>query len=65
LILLDKLYVLSYVFVVLTLAVVVRNSWVDATGDIDAAYKADRRGLIWLCTGYFALAAGILIVNLA
>ena len=34
LILLDKLYILSYVFVVLTMAVIVKNSWVDATGDI-------------------------------
>jgi hypothetical protein len=65
LILLDKLYVLSYVFVVLTLAVVVRNSWVDATGDLDAAYKADRRGLIFLSVGYFGCAAALLIFNLA
>jgi hypothetical protein len=65
LILLDKLYLLSYVFVVLTLAVVVRNSWVDATGDIDAAYKADRRGLVFLSVGYFGLAAAILLFNLA
>ncbi len=45
LILLDKLYILSYVFVVLTMAVIVRNSWVDATGDVAAATRADRRGL--------------------
>jgi hypothetical protein len=32
LLLLDKLYILSYALVVLTLAVIVRNSWVDATG---------------------------------
>ena len=37
LILLDKLYILSYAFVVLTMAVIVRNSWVDATGDVAAA----------------------------
>ena len=34
LILLDKLYIASYAFVVLSLAVVVRNSWVDAEGDV-------------------------------
>ncbi len=65
LILLDKLYVLSYVFVVLTLAVVVRNSWVDATGDLVAATRADRRGLVLLTAGYFGSAALILVVNLA
>jgi hypothetical protein len=65
LILLDKLYILSYVFVVLTMAVIVKNSWVDATGDIGAATRADRRGLILLTAGYFASAALILVVNLA
>ena len=43
LLLLDKLYILSYGFVVLTLAVIVRNSWVDATGDVARATRADRR----------------------
>ncbi len=65
LILLDKLYILSYVFVVLTMAVIVKNSWVDATGDIRAATRADRRGLVLLTGGYVASAALILIVNLA
>ena len=37
LLLFDKLYILSYAFVVLTLAVIVRNSWVDATGDVAKA----------------------------
>ena len=52
LILLDKLYVLSYAFVVLTMAVIVKNSWVDAEGDVATATKADRRGLLWLMAGY-------------
>ena len=56
LILLDKLYILSYVFVVLTMAVIVKNSWVDATGDIEAAKRADRRGLAWLTGRYVAAA---------
>jgi hypothetical protein len=37
--LLDKLYILSYVFTVLTMAVIVRNSWVDARGDVEAAQQ--------------------------
>jgi hypothetical protein len=48
LLLLDKLYILSSGFVVLTLAVIVRNSWVDATGDVARAARADRRA--WRCS---------------
>jgi hypothetical protein len=64
LILLDKLYILSYAFVVLTMAVIVRNSWVDATGDVAAATRADRRGLAVLTGAYFAAAALMLILSL-
>ena len=64
LILLDKLYILSYIFVVLTMAVIVRNSWVDATGDVSAATRADRRGLLVLTVAYFAAAALLLIITL-
>jgi hypothetical protein len=61
LLLLDKLYILSYAFVVLTLAVIVRNSWVDATGDVAKAAGADRRGLAIL-TGCYFTAAGLITV---
>jgi hypothetical protein len=64
LILLDKLYILSYAFVVLTMAVIVRNSWVDATGDVSAATRADRRGLAGLTVGYFGAAALIMVLEL-
>jgi hypothetical protein len=64
LILLDKLYILSYAFVVLTMAVIVRNSWVDATGDISAAVRADRVGLAILTAGYIVAAALMLILSL-
>jgi len=66
LILLDKLYILSYVFIVLTMAVVVRNSWLDASGEhLATARRADRVGLAALTIGYFGCAALILLVNLA
>jgi hypothetical protein len=65
LILLDKLYILSYVFTVLTMAVIVRNSWVDARGDVDAAQAADRRGLLWLTVAYFVSTAAVLVFTLA
>ncbi len=65
LILLDKLYILSYAFVVLTMAVIVRNSWVDATGDVAVASRADRRALLWLTVGYFAVAVALMIFSLA
>jgi hypothetical protein len=64
LILLDKLYILSYIFVVLTMAVIVRNSWVDATGDVSASVRADRRGLIVLTIAYFAGATLMLVLSL-
>ncbi len=65
LLLLDKLYILSYAFVVLTLAVIVRNSWVDATGDVAVASRADRRGLALLTGTYFIAAALIIVFSLA
>jgi hypothetical protein len=64
LLLLDKLYILSYGFVVLTLVVVARNSWVDATGDMVAAVKADRRGIAMLLSLYFVCAAILLVTSL-
>jgi hypothetical protein len=65
LLLLDKLYILSYAFVVLTLAVIVRNSWVDATGDVVKATRADRRGLAILTVTYLLSAALITVLALA
>ena len=64
LLLIDKLYILSYAFVVLTLAVIVRNSWVDATGDITRAARADRLGLAFLTATYFLVAALIATLSL-
>lgn len=65
LILLDKLYILSYAFVVLTMAMIVRNSWVDATGDVGAAVHADRRGLLLLLSGYVGVAALLMVLTLS
>jgi hypothetical protein len=64
LVLLDKLYILSSAFVVLTLAMIVRNSWVDAAGDVATAARADRRGLALLTAGYFTAAALIVVFSL-
>ena len=65
LILLDKLYIASYAFVVLTMAIIVRNSWVDATGDISAAVRADRISLAILTALYIAVSALLMITTLA
>ena len=65
LILLDKLYIASYAFVVLTMAVIVRNSWVDAEGSVAQAKRADRAGLISLTVVYFVVCATIMITTLA
>ena len=64
LMLLDKLYILSYGFVVLTLAVIVRNSWVDAKGDVATAVRADRQGLLLLGVLYVGAAAAVLAFSL-
>jgi hypothetical protein len=64
LILLDKLYIASYAFVVLTMAIIVKNSWVDATGDISAAVRADRSSLALLTVVYFVVSALLLITTL-
>ncbi len=65
LILLDKLYILSYVFVVATIGMVVRNSWVDAEGDVATAKAADRRAIALLTVLYFAVASVLFITSLA
>ncbi|MFN8111860.1 MAG: hypothetical protein U0R51_01540 [Solirubrobacterales bacterium] len=64
LILLDKLYIVSYTFVVLTMAMIVRNSWVDASGDVPAAIKADRRGLALLTGSYVVVVALLMVFTL-
>jgi hypothetical protein len=64
LILLDKLYILSYGFVVLTMAMIVRNSWVDAEADVATAKAVDRRSLIFLTVLYLAVSTLLMIVEL-
>jgi hypothetical protein len=65
LLLLDKLYILAYVFVVLTLAVIVRNSWVETTGGAVVAARADRRALAALMVAFLATAALLLALSLS
>ncbi len=65
LILLDKLYILSYGFVVLTLAMIVRNSWVDAEGDVAAAKRVDRRSIVVLTVIYVVAAVILFTTSLA
>jgi hypothetical protein len=65
LILLDKLYIAAYAFVVLTMAIIVRNSWVDATGDISAAVRADRTSLALLTVAYLVVSAILMVTTLA
>lgn len=65
LILLDKIYIASYAFVVLTMAIIVRNSWVDAEGDVVKAKAADRKSLFWLMVAYVAVIAFVFLQSLA
>jgi hypothetical protein len=61
---LDKLYILSYAFVVVTLAMIVRNSWVDAKGDVSAATRLDHRSIAILTGAYFVVAAILIFQSL-
>ena len=64
LLLLDKLYILSYAFVVVTLAMIVRHSWIDMEADIATARRIDRRSIAVLTGVYFAIAAVIFVESL-
>ncbi len=65
LILLDKLYIAAYAFVVLTMVMIVRNSWVDASGDVSAAVRADRRSLAVLTVLYLVVSTILMVQTLA
>jgi hypothetical protein len=65
LILLDKLYIASYAFVVLTMVLIVRNSWVDAEGDVAVARRADRKSLKWLMGAFLAIVVLLFVQSLA
>lgn len=65
LILLDKIYIASYAFVVLTMVLIVRNSWVDAEGDVARAKAVDRRSLMWLMIAYVVVVVFLFIQSLA
>jgi hypothetical protein len=65
LILLDKIYIASYAFVVLTMVMIVRNSWVDAEGDVLVAKQVDRRSLMYLLIAYVVVVGFIFIQSLA
>ena len=65
LILLDKIYIASYAFVVLTMVMIVRNSWVDAEEDVAVAKLVDRRSLLWLMVAYVVVVTFIFIQSLA
>ena len=64
LLLLDNLYKLSYAFVVVTLAMIVRHSWIDMESDIGAARRIDRRSIAVLTGVYFPIAAVVFVESL-
>ena len=47
------------------MAMIVRNSWVDATGDIAAAVRADRISLALLTAGYLTVSTILMVTTLA
>jgi hypothetical protein len=56
---------LSYAFVVVTLALIVRHSWIDVEGDVAIVRGVDRRSIAVLTGAYFAIAAVLFVTSLA
>lgn len=47
------------------MVMIVRNSWVDAEGDVAVAKQVDRRSLMYLMAAYVVVVAFIFIQSLA
>jgi hypothetical protein len=60
LLMIDKIYIASYAFIVASLGLVARTSWL--TGRLDEAIRFDRRSLVFIAGGYLLVLA--LVVGL-
>ena len=47
------------------MVLIVRNSWVDAEGDVARAKAVDRRSLMWLMIAYVVVVVFLFIQSLA
>jgi hypothetical protein len=65
LLMIDKIYFLTYLFIVIALAQVVYTSWIAHDGRFDAARRSDRRAFAFLLAGYSTGAAAIITSTLA
>ena len=62
LVLLDKMYLLAYLFVIAGLGVVVRTTWMLEHGETERAIRLDRYALATLA-GLFSFLTGLLILS--
>ena len=62
LLMIDKIYIASYAFIVVSLALVARTSWL--AGDRGHAVRFDRRSLVLVATSYVAAIALIVLFQL-
>ncbi|MGE0614258.1 MAG: hypothetical protein AB7P04_01345 [Bacteriovoracia bacterium] len=61
LVLMDKIYLGAYIFIIASLAIVVKTTWTLEKGKVQRAIQLDRLGLITLTSGFFVFLAVILI----
>lgn len=64
LVLIDKIYLISYLFVILGLGVVVRSTWMLEKGNLKEAIAFDRFALIALVSAFLVSAASIVVGGL-
>lgn len=62
--LLDKVYMASYAFIVVGIALVARTSWMDADRDLSRAVRFDRRSLAVATTAYVGTLAVVMATSL-
>jgi hypothetical protein len=65
LMMIDVLYFVGYVYVIASLAQVVRASWASHRGQIELAVMQDRRAFAVLTVAYVAVTAGVMVLTLA
>jgi hypothetical protein len=65
LMMIDILYFVAYIYVVATLAQVVRTTWAAHSDDTARAVRQDRAAFIWLTAAYLVITLGVMVVTLA
>ena len=62
LLMIDQLYFAAYLFIICTLAQIVRGSWLAHNGEVEVAAKMDGQAFRWLLLGYIGI-SGLIVWN--